>query len=113
MAGALSAAVSSIADIEKGLLGGGYSQLLSGVNPFADTPLSLAETNRALAALGSPPIQIDPDLKRYLPGGDLAQQGTLMPATSTEFHGRGVDLFSRIHDRYEVKCRLGELYDCR
>ena len=114
IAGALSAAASSVADIEKGLLGGGYSQLLSGQNPYSDAPPTEEEVYRALAALGVPrPAKIDPDLKRYLPGGDLAGQGNLMSTTQSQFHSKGVDLFSRIHDRYEVKCRLGELYDCR
>ena len=113
-AGGLGGVLSNIADIEKGLLGGGYSEILHGKNPWSDEPPDEESVQRALATLrGTTYVAPSLDLKRYLPGGDLAKQGGLLPPTSTEFHGRGVDLFSRIHDRYEEKCRLGELLDCR
>ena len=111
--GGLGGVLSNIADIEKGLLGGGYSEILHGKNPWSDEPPDEESVQRALATLrGTTYVAPSMDLKRYLPGGDLAKQGGLLPPTSTEFHGRGVDLFSRIHDRYEEKCRLGELLDC-
>ena len=55
------------------------------------------------------------DLKKYLPGGKLdpgSKFGGFKPF-SIEINGRHVNLWNKISDRFQEKCRLGELIDCR
>jgi hypothetical protein len=109
--GILSRLASAITDIEKGFLGGGGAAAPPPPpGTEAEDPNSLysalTPAGRALAG------QRTADLKRYLPGGDM-WQGMRGPATTHEFHGPGVDLWSRITLRMQEKCKLGELIDCK
>ncbi len=55
------------------------------------------------------------DLRKYLPGGKLdpgSKMGGYKPF-SLEINGRGANLWNKISDRFQEKCRLGELIDCR
>lgn len=55
------------------------------------------------------------DLKKYLPGGRLdpgSKLGGFKPF-SLEINGRHVNMWNKISERFQEKCRLGELIDCR
>ena len=55
------------------------------------------------------------DLRKYLPGGKL-DPGSKMggyKGLSLEINGRGANLWNKISDRFQEKCRLGELIDCK
>jgi hypothetical protein len=61
------------------------------------------------------------DLKQYLPGGlkdpsfhrGVAGMGGSGTSAGAHIHGRFVNLWNRISDKMQEKCRLGELFDCR
>ena len=104
---------SGIADIDRGLRSGGYS------NP-AGTEEEKPDPAGGFSGYGP---GRDPasgeggrlDLKQYLPGGRLAAdtlRAAAMQWRSLGIHPYYVDLWSRISEKMQLKCKLGELLDC-
>ncbi|MGZ6478869.1 MAG: hypothetical protein ACXWQE_06185 [Bdellovibrionales bacterium] len=107
---AVAAAVGNpVTDIMQGNRSGGYSQG-SGFESF-NRPQPL----RALASAAKPmAAYLGMDLKRYLPGGSLDPQHIAGIGTaSVEINGKGVDLFKKISNKIEEKCKLGILWECK
>lgn len=104
----------SVADIMQGNRSGGYSQ---GQNvPTNDNQFggSAGRLGRGLASVGAakPNGYLGMDLKKYLPGG-VYDPRTAGLSASAEINGKGADLFKKISNKFEEKCRLGILWECR
>ena len=92
---------------------GGYAPILNGENPWGNQSLigvDPARIKRAIASLDVDQNKIEIDLKRYLPGGDLAPPPP--NPYDIQYHAKMVDIFERISIRYEVKCRLRLMVGC-
>jgi hypothetical protein len=100
--------------IEGGMLAGGYSQ------PGGDLSTSGGggyNYNRGgggrMPASGGGGM----DLKKYLPGQANSPYHMFVGANgrllSPEINGPSVDMFQKIHDRIQEKCKFGLLYDCQ
>jgi hypothetical protein len=86
--------------------GGGYSQG-SGFESINGAPF------RALASAASTVGgYAGMDLKRYLPGHE-PQQIAGLSGRNIEINGASVDLFKKISNKIEEKCKLGILWECK
>jgi hypothetical protein len=65
---------------------------------------------------GRTPAEENIDLRQFLPGGRQdpgAKLGGGFRSASNEINGPHVNVWTRISHRFQEKCRLGELIDCR
>ena len=100
-----------VTDIDRGLRSGGYSTAPG----YEEKPEALG-----LAGGRDPSSVTDGagklDLKAYLPGGRLSAD-TLRAAAlqnrANGIHPPYINLWTRISDKIQEKCHLGELLDCR
>jgi hypothetical protein len=103
----------SSTDIDQGFRSGGYAAAAAGL---IDMPSeSGGRAYGGGAGGGRAPAGLQGlDLKQYLPGGRLAgpQAGGLR-TRSLEINGPYTNIWESVSRRYQEKCRLGELYDCR
>ena len=93
-------------DIEHGVRSGGYTP---GSGGGYVTENAAALTANAIAAARTL------DLRQFLPGGSRDPASINGPAALRAAAGIGgphVDIWGRITDRIQLKCRLGELFDC-
>jgi hypothetical protein len=106
----------SSTDIDQGFRSGGYAAAAAGlIDPPAGNGSYGGRRIGSSAANGRDPSGLNGlDLKKYLPGGSLAapQAGGLR-TQSREIQGPYVNIWDKISERYQEKCRLGELYDCK
>jgi hypothetical protein len=105
---------SSVADILGGVRsGGGYSQPAGrGGDDFYDPGSRRRGAGGPARGLASVPVGLD--LKNYLPGGAMDPNRRLGGlANNREIAGRFEDMWKNISSRYNEKCRLGILADCR
>lgn len=102
-------------DISQGLRsGGGYTQP-SGSNQQADSSSGFGGYGGGRVPSNDGSGYRNLDLKQYLPGGSRAPGGRTaagMMGGANHIHGRFVDIWSRISERFQEKCRLGELLGC-
>lgn len=100
-------------DIDQGFRSGGYAAGGDGGSNDNGGGSGFGG-GRGLASVGGRmPASQGLDLKKYLPGGALAgARAGGMRAQSSEIHGRFVDIWSRISERFLEKCKLGELTGC-
>lgn len=100
---------SNVTDIEQGMRSGGYSQP---VGPAGNDSGGgdYGGLGRGLASEGGI------DLRQYLPGGRRDPNARIgiggVRPPGTQIHGKYVDLWNRITDRMQEKCRIGELFGC-
>lgn len=109
--GAVHAAENSPADIMHGTSSGGYSPTFADNTPgerFRDLGYGRKGVNGSASDLGI-------DLKKYLPGGsrDPRRNVAGIGPMNIEINGKGVDLFKKISNKIEEKCKLGILWECK
>lgn len=101
-------------DIDQGTRsGGGYSNPVGGAES-ADN-LEPAGFNGYGGRGREPASAKSIDLKKYLPGGERDPGHSVggLRGRSGEINGPSVDIWTKISARFQEKCRLGELFDCR
>ena len=112
--GVLGAVASAITDIEKGFQSGGFTGAVAAL--LADGPAG-AEAIPSNDPNGRDPASLKgQNLADFLPGhrkGPSLNAAAIEPPARAQIHGPTVSLFSRITAKYQEKCILGELFDCR
>jgi hypothetical protein len=104
----------NVADIERGLMAGGYSGN-GGPGDVNEGGGFGGYGKGGPGENGRGPTSVGMDLKKYLPGHAMAPamriggDGMLAP----DINGKSADLFKKISARIQVKCKLGALRDCR
>lgn len=99
-------------DILQGHMAGGYSQQGNG-SGFESIN---ANARRGYASVNgrAHPYAVGFDLKKVLPGGSLdPARIAALNSVNAEINGKGVDLFKKISNKMEEKCKLGILWECR
>jgi len=97
-------------DIMNGFQQPGYSQG-SGFEPV-NTQRGMGWINTRLASAAGVNGMQGLDLKKFLPKGEPTRSIAGM-VTSGQINGKGVDLFLKISNKFEEKCRLGILWECK
>jgi hypothetical protein len=111
----VAAAASNIADIDQGLRSGGGGSFNNSAGGGMDMP-DASSPYFGNRGSGRAPASAQMDLRQFLPGGqrdpNMRNVGG-QAAAALGIHGRFVDIWARISDRMQEKCRLGELMGCR
>ena len=100
--------LSGFEDIDKGLRSGGYSSTAA-AGQTANGPGGPLNGRQPSGA------NMHMDLKRYLPGAqfDPARRAGGIGFSSLGINGPSYDMFEHVSARYQEKCKLGGIFDCR
>jgi hypothetical protein len=97
--------------------GGGYSQDPGGMQAQGGNGERYSNYGKfrgpASANAGAKHALQGVDLKRYLPGGDLAPSRMAgMGGPNSQINGKSADIWKIIHNKFTERCKLGTLYSC-
>ena len=111
-------ASSNITDVwPGGFVAGGYSSSVDQnmARDIDGTRYKLGQRTQRSQTDGLTPYAVGMDLKRFLPGGKLDPNRRLagVRGPGSEINGKGTDVWNKITEKMNERCRLGLLWKCQ